>query len=97
MKQILTIRRMSPEDFDEEVNIALADGWELVKRETLLIGKELSVLHIAELEKETPEEENTCKNCRFRHNDPADPPCDTCDEDADKWEPIPEETEKEKV
>lgn len=88
---------MSPKDFDTEVNNALADGWELVKRETLLIGTERTILHIAEMEKETPEAEATCKNCRFRNNAPDETPCDVCDEEASMWEPIPEETEKEKA
>lgn len=97
MKQIMTIRRLNPEDFDVEVNYALADGWELVKRETLLIGSERSVLHIAELEKETPDDEQTCSNCRYFQNGPDQHPCDVCSEDADMWEPIHEETEKEKA
>lgn len=84
---------MDPEDFDTEVNTALADGWELIKRETILIGKERAILHVAELEKETPEEIQTCETCRFRRNLPHQAPCDVCNADADKWEPIHEETE----
>lgn len=80
MKQIKTIRRMDPEDFDNEVNTALAEGWELMKRETLLIGQEREVLHCAELEKEIiTEAEKTCENCKH-YSRPGDAePCIYCD------------------
>ena len=83
MKQIKTILRMNSEDFDQEVNEVLAEGWELVKRETLLIGQERAVLHCAELEKTLiTEDEKTCENCKHYRKSTDQEPCASCDPEA---------------
>ena len=88
MKQIKTIRRMGSEDFDNEVNAALAEGWELMKRETLLIGTERSLLHCAEMEREIiTKAEQSCENCKHRDDPPSSHHCIDCDTKSNwKWE-----------
>ena len=80
MKQIKTIRRAAPEDFDEEVNAALLDGWTLGKRYLSDVG------FVAELEREEiTEAEKCCENCKYCEATPEDIPCRNCI-DASHWE-----------
>lgn len=81
MKQIKTIRRADPEDFDREVNAALEDGWTLVRRSLSTIG------FLAELEREIiTEAEKCCENCEYCDYPNTRKPCADCDDDCSCWE-----------
>lgn len=81
MKQIKTIIDKSASAFDKEVNQALREGWELVKRYCEGYG------FIAELEREEiTEDERTCENCKHSTSSAAVEPCLSCDEKCSKWE-----------
>lgn len=81
MKQIKTIENSLASSFDFEVNQALSEGWNLVRR---YINGEY---FIAELEQEIiTEEERCCDNCRYNHTRGDREPCASCNENADKWE-----------
>lgn len=88
MKQIKTIVGATATEFDNEVNAALADGWELMKRETLLIGTERWLLHCAEMEREIiTEAEQACENCKHRNEPAVSSSCLGCDPETNwKWE-----------
>lgn len=95
MKQIKTITYPlnRAEEFDNEVNAALADGWELTKRAVLgpspTQDKTIIVYAVcyAELEKEIiTDKERGCENCLHGEKDPHEEPCCGCSEDCDKWE-----------
>lgn len=74
MKQIKTIYEGSPEKFDEKVNAAIADGWNLEKRGMNQYS------FIAELEREIiTEDEKTCANCKHTNVAPGREPCVNCD------------------
>lgn len=82
MKQIMTITRKTPEVFDADVNTALAEGWEIVKR-----YRTHDFYYVAELEREEiTEAERCCENCKYYEQQPESPPCINCSDDADKWE-----------
>lgn len=81
MKQIKTIFAGTPEAFDEAVNNALKEGWKIRR-----IGRG-DVGFTADLYKN----EKTCTDCRHQHSDPYKEPCSKCNEEYDKWSPIPEE------
>jgi hypothetical protein len=83
MKQIKTIFvNLDPYAFDNRVNEALADGWELVGRK--LIGDSF---FLAELEKDIiTEAERCCENCKHYDCSATSEPCSSCNEDDDKWE-----------
>lgn len=75
MRQIKTIYNMIAEDFDNEVNAALAEGWELTKRTMSRAGG-----YIAEMEREIiGEDEKTCENCKHRRLLASAEPCVSCD------------------
>lgn len=85
MKQILTIAEKSTQKFDETVNLALEQGWELTKRYYTPDN-----FFTAELEREIiTEAERCCENCAHFDKDPSKEPCCDC-EDAEvaptKWE-----------
>ena len=81
MKQIKTIYKQEAETFDELVNAALAEGWELSRRTFDDRG------FLAELEREEiTEAERCCENCAHFQKGPAADPCFNCSDDADKWE-----------
>lgn len=88
MKQIKTIICVTSEqDFDNMVNIAIRDGWTLVKRD-ILPPCETTTIHYhralyAELERDI---EKCCETCK--HNFDEDE-CD-CDGEYSGWE-APEE------
>lgn len=99
MKQIKTIYEdltnpKALDNFDNEVNQALAEGWTLTKRDVLKpYESETTCWHrilYAELEKEIiTEDERDCSNCRYRDVDEYAHPCIECDPDGtgvDKWE-----------
>lgn len=74
MLQIKTIKHPDPERFDDKVNEALADGWNLTRR---LAGPDAFV---AELEKNViTEDEKTCENCRHYMQAANIEPCASCD------------------
>lgn len=80
MKQIKTIRKVHPEDFDQEVNDALSEGWTLVRRCVY------PSYFIAELEREfISEAERSCDNCKYCDLPNTRKPCADC-EDASHWE-----------
>lgn len=80
MKQIKTIEEATAREFDEAVNQALREGWELIKRHIVCD------LFIAELEKnEITEGERCCNNCKHCDKPPHVLPCKTC-EDESNWE-----------
>lgn len=83
MLQIMTIKEQDPVVFDNTVNAALADGWKLVRRTSIVaLG-----FFLAELEKETiTEDEKTCESCKHHDIHPEYEPCASCSEDCDKWE-----------
>ncbi len=99
MLQIKTIKHPFNHSttFDEEVNIALAEGWRLIKRE--VIGPHpikteafnVWIMLYAELEKDViTEAERCCENCAYCDCDATLEPCVSCDDDASKWEPMEE-------
>ena len=51
MLEIRTITALTPGHFDDEVNEALADGWELVRRECFVTGSDRATTFYAELER----------------------------------------------
>lgn len=90
MLQIKTIKKRLDyaAAFDEEVNAALSDGWQLTKREVLHPGQEYVYFSLyAELERVIiTEDERDCTNCRYGAQNGGEP-CDSCDENLnDKWE-----------
>lgn len=99
MKQIKTIMKRDStlefrNEFDREVNEALADGWTLTKREVLKPYEGGTItwhrMLYAELEREIiTEDERDCSNCKYRDVAEYDLPCIECDPDGtgvDKWE-----------
>lgn len=60
MLEIKTITAQTAEYFDETVNAALKDGWELVRRECFITGADRATTLYAELERiiDEPEEED---------------------------------------
>ncbi len=102
MKQIKTIMRnaSAPEEFDAEVNKAIAEGWTLVKRDVLLPYEgPTRIFHrmlYAELERETVEvkqaEQTTgrpsCWTCKWDYKKSNSEPCRNCN-GGDRWEPKP--------
>lgn len=80
MKQIKTIEEMTAGAFDLEVNKALSEGWELVRR--YMNGENF----IAEMEKnDITEAERCCANCKHCDKLAGMAPCHTC-MDASNWE-----------
>jgi rubrerythrin len=59
MLEIKTITERTPTTFDYNVNEALAEGWELVRRECFVTGADRAITLYAELERviDEPEEE----------------------------------------
>ena len=53
MVEIKTITANTPHRFDETVNDALAEGWELVRRECFITGSDRAMTLYAELERIT--------------------------------------------
>lgn len=96
MLQIKTIvdRLEDADQFDNEVNAAIAEGWMLKKREVLLPRSQSESLTArialyAELERVViTEAERGCDNCRYCDCDATLEPCANCSENADKWEPM---------
>jgi uncharacterized paraquat-inducible protein A len=92
MKQIKTIRARldNAEIFDEKVNAAIAEGWELKRRDFIPSRSENSFTMLyAELERETiTEAERCCENCAHFNTPSQKPPCCDCSEDCDKWEEV---------
>lgn len=87
MLQIKTIMRDNPIDFDDKVNQALIEGWQLTKRS---YNPGVPHCFYAELEREiiAPHERN-CENCLYCAQNGGEP-CDSCehvDGMPDKWEP----------
>ena len=90
MKQIKTIKNRldNAEAFDEAVNAALRDGWELTKRDVIRPnahpdGETSFTMLYAELEFET---DKTCDNCKHQDKDFSEEPCSSCSEKCSKWE-----------
>lgn len=84
MKQIKTImtRIDAPGMFDQEVNEAIAEGWEMTKRYTI------PSFFIAEMEGEIiTEAERCCDNCRHSTTPGHMEPCASCNDNASNWEP----------
>ena len=55
MIEIKTITGTTAQSFDQEVNGALIDGWELVRRECFITGSDRAMTLYAELERFTAE------------------------------------------
>lgn len=90
MKQIKTIMRnaSAAEEFDAEVNKAIAEGWTLVKREVLRSydGEANSFIRMLYAELEREEAPRACWTCKHYKKD-GDVPCARCDKNTlDKWE-----------
>jgi hypothetical protein len=83
MIQIKTIRRADPEDFDRDVNEAIAEGWTLDKRYLSDVG------FVAELEREViteAEVERRCGNCAHFSLIHLNDACRYCGDNYNKWE-----------
>lgn len=98
MKQIKTIshRLDNAALFDEAVNNALTEGWQLMKREVInpMSQHEKLMAYItiyAELEREIiTEAEQCCDNCKHFDKEPHREPCCDCEDGVrapSKWEP----------
>lgn len=97
MKQIKTIKNRldNAELFDDAVNAAIEEGWQLTNRKVLppmamRNGDQTYGVLYAELEREIiTEAERCCENCAHFDKDPSKEPCCSC-EDAEvaptKWE-----------
>jgi hypothetical protein len=85
MKQIKTIAEKSTQKFDDTVNLALLQGWGLVRRYYTPDN-----FFVAELEREDETEpepgKKSCENCRHVQSDPYGVPCNQCLLYG-KWEP----------
>lgn len=84
MLQIKTIHRRldHSEEFDAEVNAALAEGWTLTKRAHIFPHYAL----YAELEREViTEVERCCENCAYYNSSVASEPCISCNDDCSNW------------
>ena len=57
MLEIKTIAAQTEEYFDDTVNAALKDGWELVRRECFITGSDRATTFYAELERVVEEQE----------------------------------------
>lgn len=57
MLEIKTVSNRSKSEFDEEVNTALRNGWDLVRRECLIVGMDHTPVLYAELERVVEEAE----------------------------------------
>lgn len=94
MKQIKTIKNRldNADNFDAEVNAALADGWQLTKREVLMPTSQdrvhyTYIMLYAELERdEITEAERCCENCAHFNKHSDEEPCLHCSDQANKWE-----------
>lgn len=74
MLMIKTITENYPHLLDRAVNEALAEGWELVRRECFITGSDRATTFYAELEKETEEAEYEDDTARWElARDPAYP------------------------
>lgn len=83
MKQIKTIYDANSKYFDDTVNEALKEGWELVRRSFDDHG------FLAELERDIiTEAERTCENCAHYDKDPSKEPCVSCENDCSNWEEV---------
>ena len=97
MKQIKTIRKYldNAEEFDKEVNDALAAGWKLVKREVLHPCETTHYEYLrslyAELERDaTPVQDRHCENCKYFTSPASQAPCRHCEaanDNPNKWAP----------
>lgn len=79
MKQIKTIHHRIDESvkFDEEINAAITEGWQLTKREFV---PGYCMLY-AELEREViTEAERCCENCAHFDCAPSKEPCCSCED-----------------
>lgn len=97
MKQIKTIKNRldNAESFDKEVNAALAEGWQLTKREVLQPKAQSESLQTytmlyAELEREEiTEAERCCENCKYFDRQPGVEPCLSCEDGLlQGWGPL---------
>lgn len=93
MKRIKTIIRNTNgvEEFDAEVNKAIAEGWTLVKREVLRPYEGPTRLFFrmlyAELERQTVElVPHDCQTCKWVNSDSHREPCRSCS-DGENWVP----------
>jgi hypothetical protein len=72
--------------FDRKVNDALAEGWELKRRD--LVPRQSGFILYAELEKDDEEEDDRlCETCAHQFKEPQEQPCIECDGDCSHWEP----------
>ncbi len=86
MLEIKTITENTPHRFDREVNEALAEGWELVRRECFITGADRATTFYAELERiaeepeEDPEDDDSSDTARWvLARDPRNPyRCSAC-------------------
>lgn len=62
MIEIKTITAESPQYFDREVNKALAEGWELLRRECFITGSDRATTFYAEFERIVDEPEEVTPN-----------------------------------
>lgn len=90
MKQIKTIMQPAGDSFsvgafDKLVNDAIAEGWDLVKRDALKCYTSGHMLYAELVRFVITEEEKCCDNCRYADNDARLFPCCDC-EDASHWE-----------
>jgi hypothetical protein len=95
MKQIKTIKNRldNTKMFDEEVNAAIAEGWELTRRDVIRPnahpgGETSYTMLYAELEKEiiTETERRSCYHCKWKFKTCNSEPCRNC-KNGDRWEP----------
>lgn len=67
MLEIKTVVAQTEEYFDDTVNAALAEGWELVRRECFITGSDRVTTFYAELERITEEPEQDSSHYAAAH------------------------------
>ena len=83
MLEIKTITETTAHYFDKAVNEALAEGWDIVRRDCFITGSDRATTFYAELERIVEEPEEDDVSCDFAHweltRDPLHPfRCSRC-------------------
>ena len=96
MLEIKTITENQPHYFDNKVNEALGEGWDLVRRECFITGSDRATTFYAELERVIEEDEAEDTSTEYAHweitRNPRNPyRCSACGYTAnEQWCVCPE-------